>query len=124
MSQTTNQKIEGKLEISAFLLILRIGKFLKPFAGLFTLVIILNFIFSALSALSIAIIKPVFQLLFNQDVSSASPITTSFFEGLKNSFYSSLQSLIFNPHNIFATITNLSIFILCIFVLKNMFNYL
>ena len=57
-------RIEGSLDRSMIKTLTRISGFVKPFAGLLVLVIVLNSVFSALSALSIAVIKPIFQLLF------------------------------------------------------------
>ncbi len=106
-------------------ILLRIAGFVKPFAGLFVLCLVLNSFFSIFSAISVATIKPVFQFLFdtgtNAEVAAASQI--SFLDSLKNNFYSALTSLVVNPSDKSASLINLGLFIVVIFLLKNTFKY-
>ena len=108
--------------------LIKILKFIKPFLRLFFISISLNIIFSIFTTLSIAIIKPIFQVLFNDKnvnlTQSAVPANLSFFEGIKNKFYDLISNLVTNPNDIFATLINLSILIIVIFILKNFFKYL
>ena len=104
----------------------RIFVYVRPFAGLFILVMFLNILFSIFSTSSIAIVKPIFQLLFEKApaalVQKVEP--ASFLEGLKNSFFQALSSLAISPGNSSSTLINLSLMIVVIFVIKNIFKYL
>ncbi|MGA2296621.1 MAG: hypothetical protein ABSG15_03635, partial [FCB group bacterium] len=77
---------------------MRVFGYVRPYIGLLMLVLLLNTIFSILATASIAVIKPIFQLLFQNDVTSVKETigNVSFFESLKNSFYNLLHSLVFS----------------------------
>ncbi len=104
--------------------LLRIFGFLKPFIHLFLLAFLLNTVFSFFSTISIAVIKPIFQIIFNEDVAETVASTQpNFFDGIKDSFYSFINSLIYDA-SIFNTLIKLSIVIIILFLLKNIFKYL
>jgi len=104
--------------------IIRIASFIKPFKWLLVLSIFLNFIFSILSALSIALIKPIFTVLFGVEEEATVVGTTGFLEGLKNDFYNFLLK-IFESGNSFSTgLIRFSILIIFVFILKNAFKYM
>jgi len=75
--------------------LIRIFGFLKPFIHLFLLAFLLNTVFSFFSTISIAVIKPIFQIIFNEDVvDTVASTQPNFFDGIKDSFYSFINSLI------------------------------
>lgn len=87
---------------------------------------ILNIIFSIFETMSIAIIQPIIQLLFNSDspisVGASSPNNP--FEAVKNAFYDKVNAIIFVDGNTQGTLIRLSILVIVIFALKNTFKYL
>lgn len=103
-------------------LLIRIAGFVKPFISLLLLTIVLNVIFSTLSAASIAIIKPIFQILFSTDIAPVEQ-TGFFLDDLKNQFYSFIQSMVTSPDSPRQTLINLGILIIIVFTLKNIFKY-
>lgn len=106
-------------------ILVRVFAYVKPFTGLFILVMLLNTIFSALSTISIAAVKPLFQLLFEKNIATdvATNIEPGFLENLKNSFYYFIQGLVIAPDEPKKTLINLSILIIGIFIVKNFFKY-
>lgn len=104
---------------------LRIVAFIKPFIGLFISSIFLNIVFSTLSTTTIAMIKPVFQVLFKENPTPAasSPVDISFFENIKNSFYNLITYIVSNPTDPTVTLINLAVLIIALFLIKNLFKY-
>ncbi len=112
----------------------RINEFAKPFYGIMILSLFLNIIFSIFSAISIAIIKPLINILNPQaEVEEVTKVVTEpgFFgdikiwlEGLKESFNGTILHLVQNPNSIESTLLNLSILIIVLFIVKNIFKYL
>ena len=104
---------------------MRVLGYVRPYTGLLILVMFLNTIFSILTTASIAIIKPIFQLLFQNDNSNIKDTlgSVSFFESVKNSFYHLLNSIVFSKEGFTVTLINFSILIVSIFLLKNIFKY-
>ncbi|MCX7908100.1 MAG: ABC transporter ATP-binding protein/permease [Ignavibacteria bacterium] len=99
--------------------------FAKPFVGLFFATIILNTIFSTLTATTVASIKPIFELIFNSKITiENSSISTSFLQSVKHSFFNFLKNLVVNPIDVHKTLINLSFFIVILFIFKNVFKYL
>jgi ABC-type multidrug transport system fused ATPase/permease subunit len=100
--------------------------YVRPFKGLFILVMFLNTMFSTFTTISIAVIKPIFQLLFESRPvkQAATTVNVTFLEGLKNSFFHTLTSWVISPGNGRATLINLSLLIVIIFIMKNIFKYL
>ncbi len=104
----------------------RILHFVKGLWGLLFLSLILNIIFSLFETMSIAIIQPVIQILFDTDgVRNVQAVTnpSNPFEGIKNAFYAFIHSMIFVDSSMEATLIRLSVLILIIFFLKNIFKY-
>lgn len=118
-----NQETDKKKSYILF----RILGFVKPFFGLLGLSFLLNIIFSSLNALSIALIKPVFQILFGTDnkeaVASADPLPENFLSGIKENFYDFILNLITVQGDMDMTILRFSILIVIVFILKNIFKY-
>jgi len=97
--------------------------FFKPFIGLILLAILMNTIFSALNTFTIALIKPVFQIIFQtQQVEYTQ--SNFFLDNLKNNFFSWISGLIISPDGVARSLLNLSLVIITAFVLKNIFKYI
>ncbi len=120
------KKDKDTLTQSPTKILLRIAVYVKPFALVFLLSLVLNTIFSALTTASVSIIKPVFQILFKQDVASAIPTATGggLFDGLKAYYDSFIASIVATGGDLYSTLINLGFMIICLFVLKNFFKYL
>lgn len=108
-------------------IILRILHFAKPFTWLFLFSLLLNTLFSAFSALAISMVNPILQILFSENKAPAvtkavtvshNPLTTVYQE-----FYSWILRTISSPEGLVPTLVNLSIFIIIIFFIKNVFKY-
>lgn len=98
--------------------------FIKPFKLLLVYSVILNLLFSLFNTLSVALIKPVFQILFNTE-SSETVVNTNnltYLEQLKNQFFDFLLSLII-VDDIYWTLFRFGLIILSVFFLKNFFKY-
>ncbi|HPU23962.1 MAG TPA: hypothetical protein PL149_07395, partial [Candidatus Kapabacteria bacterium] len=94
--------------------------FIKPFKLLLVYSVILNLLFSLFNTLSVALIKPVFQILFNTE-SSETVVNTknlTYLEQLKNQFFDFLLSLII-VDDIYWTLFRFGLIILSVFFLKN-----
>ncbi len=99
--------------------------FAKPFVGLFLLTILLNTIFSSLTAATVATIKPIFELIFNSKLLPEQlSDNVSVFAEIKSHFFLFIKNLIVSKSGIHNTLLNLSIFIIILFILKNFFKYL
>lgn len=100
--------------------------FIRPFFGLIAFAILMNVLFSALNTFTVAMIKPVFQIIFNVD--SASPSTPignpQLLDTWKNYFYQSISSIIVSPDGVLKSLINLSILIIIAFILKNIIKYI
>ncbi len=98
--------------------------FIKPFKLLLVYSVILNLLFSLFNTLSVALIKPVFQILFNTE-SSETVVNTknlTYLEQLKNQFFDFLLSLII-VDDTYWTLFRFGLIILSVFFLKNFFKY-
>jgi len=98
--------------------------FIKPFKLLLVYSVILNLLFSLFNTLSVALIKPVFQIIFNTE-SSETVVNTknlTYLEQLKNQFFDFLLSLII-VDDIYWTLFRFGLIILSVFFLKNFFKY-
>ncbi len=104
----------------------RLIRFVKPFTSLFIGVLVLNTIFSTLTAVSVAIIKPLLELIFQTESSTVAAATTNsggFFSNLNNFIYGGIQSFVFNPQDVYLTLLNFSVLVISIFILKNVFKF-
>jgi len=121
------KKEEGSEAKITSKLMLRIWGFVRPFLKLLFGVIILNTIFSTFSALSIAVIKPLLELIFqtggNVVHSNTVPAASGFFSDLNHLVYGSIEKLVYSPNDLFATLLNFSILIISIFIIKNIFKF-
>lgn len=108
-------------ELSVFELLKRSYQFVKPFRFLLFITLILNSIFSALSALSVSMIKPISAILFSATSKPAQAIAST---NLENSFYSYLESFYNVPNDIPSTLYRLSVMIVIVFAIKNIVKYI
>jgi len=93
-------------------------------------VIILNTIFSIFAAFSLAVITPVLDLIFNVGKETSSTINhvtdkikPGFFQNLNSLVNGNIKSVIFVKNDVYSSLMNLSIFIIVVFILKNIFKY-
>ncbi|MCX6153016.1 MAG: ABC transporter ATP-binding protein [Candidatus Kapabacteria bacterium] len=120
MQQNQTQKLYTIKEIAK-----RIIPIVKKFKGLYSLSIVLNIVFSVLSVISIAIIKIVFQIIFPDPVSTerATNQSVGFLEGLKEHFFGFISSIIISGPDRNAHLIRLGLFVIFIFIIKNIFKY-
>ncbi len=104
-------------------LFILIFSFIKPFKWLLVLTILLNGIFSLLNALAIGLVKPVFSVIFKVEGTTQSE-SANFLEDIQSQFYSLIELLIKSDKGVEYTLLNLSILIIFVFILKNIFKYL
>ncbi len=127
------KQLENNSKLNFFDFIKQSLKFLKPFKFLFILTILLNTIFSILSALSIALIKPIISYIFdlnnknqsNSDYqnSVSNNLNTDLLSNLKDKFYKFINDLVYNQ-DIETTLYNLAYLIVGVFVAKNIVKYI
>ncbi len=98
--------------------------FIKPYLGVIGFAMILNFIFSSLNAFSVALIKPVFQIIFESETIQTAQSSEFFLDNLKNQIFGSISKLIISPNGIPASLVNLSLLIIVTFLLKNIIKYI
>ncbi len=104
-------------------ILLRVWGFTKPYLGLFGLSIILNVLFSFFSGISIAIIKPTVEIITQSQITNEVSKDAGFLENVKNQFFQFIQHFVYNPENSIETLVRLSLLIILLFVLKNIFKY-
>lgn len=115
---------DGKEEHSAKWFIKRVIALAKPYLGLLGLVMLLNLVYSTLTALSILLVKPIFQILFGVEAQGIEQ-AASFLEGVKIKFYAAISSFISGGSNDMKTaLLRFSLLLIIIFILKNIFKYL
>lgn len=98
--------------------------FVKPFYGLISFAILMNVIFSALNAFTIAMIKPVFQIIFGTSSATSVQNSGNPLDGLKNSFFDFISNIVISPSGILTSLLNLSLLIILAFILKNIVKYI
>lgn len=118
-----------KQKYSNSAIIKKILRYVKPFMGLLLLSFFLNTLFSLMSALSVSLINPIIQVLFKTDesVTGTADTIANQSEGLKSlyhDFYDFIFSIVKVENSLTATLVNLSILIIAVFFLKNVFKYL
>ncbi len=108
-------------------IIIRILHFAKPFTWLFLLSMLLNTLFSIFSALAISMVNPILQILFSETkrevVTKAASSNPNPLTAIYQDFYGWILKSINSPDGLVSTLINLSIFIIIIFVIKNIFKY-
>ncbi len=96
--------------------------FIKPFKWMLVYAFVLNLLFSLFNTLSVALIKPVFQILFKSQEITKKPENLNFLESLKDKFFDSLMYLI-TSNNEVTTLIRFGFLLVFVFVLKNLFRY-
>lgn len=104
-------------------LVMRSIGFAKPFIGLYALSVFLNIIFSALTGISLALIKPVIEVITTGKITITHSKSGGFLETLKDNFFNWVQNIIINNTDIYSTLINLSAMVILLFLLKNIFKY-
>lgn len=119
----TNTPLKGEKN-NSFKSLFRIMGFVKPFVGMMLFAVFLNFIFSTFETISIALIKPIFQIIFNKKIPIPENPNGAFLSNIKDSFFNAVQKIIYNPGNLAASLVNLGILVIIIFLIKNIFKYI
>lgn len=104
---------------------LRSFTFVRPFIGLLIATLFFNTLFSTSTAITVATIKPIFELIFSSKINlEHSTQSVGLLQSLKDNFFILLKKIIVNPQNTYTTLINLSVFIIILFIFKNIFKYL
>jgi len=100
--------------------------FIRPFYGLIAFAIFMNILFSAVNTFTVAMIKPVFQIIFGVDSSTTSTTVNNpqLLDTWKNYFFQSISSIIVSPQGVLKSLINLSFLIIFAFILKNVIKYI
>lgn len=100
--------------------------FIRPFYGLIAFAILMNILFSAVNTFTVAMIKPVFQIIFGVDSSTTSTTVNNpqLLDTWKNYFFQSISSVIVSPQGVLKSLINLSFLIIFAFILKNVIKYI
>lgn len=86
---------------------------------------LLNIIFSIFETMSVALIQPIIQIIFNKKTSAVSAAASNnSLEAIKNSFYETIHNFVTIPNSMNDTLIRLSILVVIIFACKNFFKYL
>ncbi|MDR0927557.1 MAG: ABC transporter ATP-binding protein/permease [Ignavibacteria bacterium] len=101
-------------------------EFVLPFKGIFFLALVLNFVFSALSVLSISLIKPIFEIIFEGNISADNlPTNNGILENIKINFFAKISELISSGGaDLHTSLLRASIIIFIVFLLKNIVKYI
>ena len=96
--------------------------YVKPYSGQLLLTVLLSALFSFLSAASVYIILPIMELLF-LSTSAKPPVpgaeSTGFFDNVKEGLGNLISNLVVVDEAPYATLVNMSILVITLFVLKN-----
>lgn len=98
--------------------------FVKPFIGMVSFAMLMNVLFSSLSAISIAMIKPIFEIIFGKSTTKATTVDTNAINNLKDSFFDFVSKIVISPDGTLQSLVNLSLLIVLIFLLKNIIKYI
>lgn len=103
----------------------RLLGFVKPFSKVLVISVILGVLFSIFTTLPFPIFQIVLDLIFGETLMEVStPESDGWLTALKDDFMNYFVSLIYEPGNNKATLINLSILIVIIFIIKNIVKYL
>lgn len=102
---------------------LRLFRFVRPYSARFVLLVVLNVILGAFGALTMAVIKPVMGILFEEAQAVPSPAGDASLNAVRDSFFSGMNALLISATPS-GTLLNLSIFIVMIFLVKNITKYI
>jgi len=97
--------------------------FIKPFKWLLMLSIALSLCFSFMNTISVALIKPVFQIVFEVEQPIIPAENMNFLESMKEKLFSIISDII-QSDDIYSTLLRFGFIIVVVFVLKNLFKYL
>ncbi|OGU60538.1 MAG: hypothetical protein A2X64_09735 [Ignavibacteria bacterium GWF2_33_9] len=98
--------------------------FIRPFYWLIGFAMLMNVIFSSLSALSIALILPIIRIIFGTTSVEKVAHSQEFLTKIKDDFFHYLSQMIVEPGDILSSLVNLSFLIIIVFVLKNVTKYI
>ncbi len=104
----------------------RFLRFLQPYRAALIANIVGSTLFSLLSALSITMVQPIFAVVFPDSGQAAAPVTAPGSVGLshlRDAFTAWLQQIIVGATPL-ETLAHLSLFIITVFLLKNVIKYL
>lgn len=118
---TMTEKQQNRIEDAKTMM--RIFAFIKPFKLLLFLQIILNTIFSFFSTISVTLILPILELIFNTKQSKPSSTIASPVNDFTDNFFDFIFSLVQSDKGTFHTLFNISVLIVIVFALKNFFKY-
>lgn len=110
---------------STFNILKHTWKFVLPVKGLFILSLILNFFFSLFSVLSITLIKPIIEIIFDTSVTTEQtkqPENLTFLEQLKEDVFSYVQNVI-TVSDTSETLFRFGVLVFLVFLLKNIFKF-
>ncbi len=124
-SNKKNSSKNVEKEYSAFQIFKKVWKFVVPFKTLFVSALVLNFFFSVFSVLSITLIKPIIEIIFNPAKMTKQVVQTeqhlSFLEQLKNDLFNQITNLV-TTNNISDTLLRFGVLVFLVFLLKNIFK--
>lgn len=122
MPKEKQQKTSGRTDKQLFKELIQIA---SPFKKFFFLSLILNGGFALLSAASIAVIEPVLRVIFPDSNTQVIEEVTEpgMLSSLKSMFFGNLREFVSDADPL-GTLINISILIIVIFGLKNLFKYL
>ncbi len=102
----------------------RIFDFIKPFKWMLLLQVLLNIVFSALSTLSVTLILPIIKVIFYSEEVLLNTKSTDPISDINTKFFSFVSGLVTGNNDKFTLLFNISLFIIFVFIFKNIFKYL
>ncbi len=102
----------------------RIIGFIKPFKWMLLLQVLLNIVFSALSTLSVTLILPIIKVIFYSEESLKSTQSVDPISKMNAKFFDFIAGMISGNGDKYSLLFNISIFIIFVFLFKNIFKYL
>ena len=123
MSENDNQiKIETEVNIKTNIVLKGVLKILNPMKWVLLLAVIFNTLFSLVHVAILGLMKIIMEVLFSDSQSNS--IQNEDVSAYLEKFYDLVWGLIKSPKDDIQTIINLSILLLSLFVIKNIFKYL
>ncbi len=104
--------------------LLRILDFIKPFKWMLVLQVLLNIVFSALSTLSVTLILPIIKVIFYTEEVLVNAKSTDPISALNAKFFKLVSGMVTGNNDKFSLLVNIGIFIIFVFIFKNIFKYL
>lgn len=116
--------MENEKEYKPLQIISKAWSFASPFKHLLLLSILFGLLYSLFDALTIAMIKPILNYLFEMgDLTNEQAIDIGYLQQLKENFFAFFRNLIEVQNNPLSTLINLGIVIVVLFLIKNIFKY-